>query len=232
MAITQASLTSNSDTTDTTSYTTASVTNTVNRLLLLSVASSRAAADPSVPTITGLSLTWVQVNTALFATTLPQHRRVTVFRALGASATGTVLIDFAAETQTGCMWSLQEFDNVDTSGANGSGAIVQSVPGTSAPANSLTITLAAFSSTNNATYGTAFTLSTITPGAGFTEISESSTTVPTNTMEVEWRVDNDTTVDWTSVPNDEWGGVALEIRAAGGWAHLLSNKRNRLVNAP
>lgn len=211
--VTKTLLTENASNTDATNYITASVTNKANTLQLLSVTSSRAGADPSPPTITGLSLTWAQVNTQLFATSAGHHRRTTVIRTMGASATGTILIDFGAETQTACVWSLVEFGTVDTSGTNGSGAVVQSVPGTTT-GTSFTITLAAFGSANNATYGATGNVENvaITQGSGFTEISERAATAPTLAQEVEWRVDNDTTVDWTTAASSEWGGIAIEIK--------------------
>ena len=44
---------------------------------------------------------------------------------------------------------LLEFDGMDTSGTNGSGAIVQSATNKVTSANALTVTLSAFGSSNN-----------------------------------------------------------------------------------
>lgn len=85
------------------------------------------------------------------------------------------------------------------------------------PGTSLTVTLGAFGDAGNATLG-AFGLAdniAITPGTGFTEIAEQLVSDGGNDLglQVQWRNDNDTTVDasWSSI---DAGGVAIEIKAA------------------
>ncbi len=220
MAITQTVLTSSANTTDATSWTTASISPTANRLVLAAVSSS-LAAGPAVPTLTGNGLTWVQVNSRTYA----GNRRVTVFRAMGASpTTGTVVIDFAGVTQLAAAWIFSEYDGVDTSGTNGSGAIVQSViaTGTSAaPA----ATLAAFGSTSNATYG-AFSVNNTSGFTGeFAEVADVNVSGLGSLM-AEWRNDNDTSVTATCTSGD-WGVVAIEIKA--GAASLTSSPADTLT---
>ena len=135
---------------NTTVYTTGTFQPAGNSLVLLAVASkSVSSGDNVVPTVTGNGLTWVEVDNEI-----PQanYTRLTVFRAMGSSPTsGQATITFSA-TQDSILWDIQEFANVDTSGTNGSGAIVQTVSNT-ATATSVTVTLAAFGATDNATYG-------------------------------------------------------------------------------
>ena len=88
MAVTGAHLITNSSTSNATSYTTASMTPLANRLVLAFVLSAKTAApSPLVPTLTGNSLTWVQVATVTFATVATGLYRLTLFRGMGASPT-------------------------------------------------------------------------------------------------------------------------------------------------
>jgi hypothetical protein len=65
---------------------------------------------------------------------------------------GTVTITFGP-SQTGCLWNIVEFGNVDTSGADGSGAVVQSATNAVDAATSLNVPLAALADAANATAG-------------------------------------------------------------------------------
>src|SRR5687767_13823040 len=121
MAVTATALTGAMNNVDQSSYATASITPTANRLILCFVQSRASSA--AVPTLTGCGLTWVQVSTGANSTTA---LRLTLFRAMGAApSTGALTIDFGGQVQANCSWSVVEFDGVDTSGTNGSGAIVQ-----------------------------------------------------------------------------------------------------------
>lgn len=104
--------------------TTASVTTAANRLALLFVESAVSAGTPNAPTVTGASLTWVQVASIAFGTT----RRITVLRAMrNAGGSGTLSIAFGGQLQSaGIKWTLLELDGVDTTGTNGSGAAAAS----------------------------------------------------------------------------------------------------------
>lgn len=198
------------DNTDATSYVTASITPTANRLVL-AVISSSAAALPNAPTLSGNSITWVQITTVTQSVV-----RTTIFRGMVASPTsGTVTIDFAGQTQSHCTWSISEFAGANVSGTNGSGAIVQSATNLTAAATSLTVTLAAFANTNNATLGGFFWDSggAGTAGTGFTFLGQAS---GERSGGAEWRNDNDTTVDASWAGSLAAIGVAVEIAAARG----------------
>lgn len=209
-AITNASLTSGSDIVDASSFTTASITPTANRLIIVVVANRDATTPTPVPTISGNNLTYVEIANVAFVT----RRRITMFRAMGASpTTGVITIDMGGDTQENCRWSVYEFDGVDTTGTNGSGAVVQSATN-SANAASLTVTLAAFGSTDNgatAGFGKGNTQDTVNE-TGWTEIHD--VTSEGASIETQWRVDNDTTASasWTTASGT--GGIAIEIKAA------------------
>ncbi len=210
MAITASNLTNSSTTTDANSYDIASITPSANKLILVSVLSRASSGTTNVPTLSGNGLTYVEVVNYV---TSENANRVTIFRAMGASpTTGAITIDFDGQTQIYCHWSVNEFTGIDTSGTNGSGAIVQSAGNTNSSTNTgLTVTLSAFESSNNAAYGSVRAGNAVTPGSGFTELSQ--TTVDTR-FQTQWKDSQDTTVDWTWSSSPAYAvGCAVEIKA-------------------
>lgn len=212
MAVAATHLVTNGSSTDTTSYTTASITPTANRLVLAAVFVSRTGATPSQPTLSGNGLTWVLEESLDTGGAV----KIFLFRAMGGSpSAGGVTIDFGTETEIFCGWSISEFSGVDTSGTNGSGAVVQSTTGSATGAASLSVTLGAFASTAHATYGCiGINLNTaITPGSGFTELGEHNNSgTPNRSIESEFKATNDTGVDWSWTGNTTSHGIAVEIR--------------------
>lgn len=213
MAVTATLLTTGHDTTDQASYAGASITTAASRLTLLAVHNPKGT--PTTPTVIDSNRTWAQVDTVAFNSAASPAKRVTVFRCL-VTATGSFTIDFGGVSQNGCLWNVVEFPGVDTSGSNGSGAIVQHVTGTADSAAGLTITLSAFGSANNATYGAFGNLGTtaITAGSGFTSIDETGDSTPNIRLMAEFQAGNDTSVDTGGGSNNAWGGIAIEIAAA------------------
>lgn len=200
-----------------TSYATASVTPTANRLVLVAVHSANQNETPGTPTLSGNGLTYVQVATVLFDTIAAPDGRLTLFRAMGAApSAGAITISFTAN-QDGANWSVVECSGTDTGGTNGSAAVVQSATNRTNSASSLTVTLAAFGSTDNATYG-AFAIGAtqaLVQGTGFTEIHEvQSSDTPARSTMTEWRNDNDTSVDGSWASLNTAAGIAIEIKAA------------------
>lgn len=226
MPVTQTALTSGFSGTNASSYTTDSITPSADKLIRLAVASRRGSNPPATPTVSGNGLTWVQIATVAYNVIGTEVSRLTTFRAMGASpSSGQITIDFGGETQTSCCWSVSEFGNVDTGGTNGSAAVVQSATNRGDDnTGTVTVTLGAFSSADNATDG-AFaqaTNDTFGPGTGFTEIHDVSAGAgEANALQTEWRSDNDTSVD--SVLNDiayKWAGIAMEIKFASAEAFI------------
>lgn len=230
MAITCANVTSGTDSDGNSTATTASISPTSNNLILITISSRTAiSTNPNIPTVTGLGLTWVTVNSVVWDTTSSSRKRTTIIRALGTVTPGTLSIDFGGQNQTRAYWIVDQFTGIDTSGTNGSGAIVQSATNKDetplAAGGTLTVTLSAFSNTGNATYG-GFAMDSgngdVTAGTGFTRISHIDDSVNAISSATEFRPDNDTTV--TAVNNSTFsgamGGVGVEIKAgeAGGAA--------------
>ena len=109
---------------------------------------------------------------------------------------------------------------MDTTGANGSGAIVQSVATLFTAVTSASVTLAAFGSADNATYGMFGRANNeaITQGSGFTLIHNPFGATPNTSLMTEFRNDNDTGVDASWVTSSNCRGIAVEIKnaVAGG----------------
>jgi hypothetical protein len=204
-------LTQGTDAACTGTSTTASFTPTANALILACVVNEIASGTaPTISSITGNGLTWVLVGTAITPSGL---NRTTLYRASSAStSTGTATITFSGAADD-CVWQISEYTGQDTSGTNGSGAIVQSaVNNGGGGLTSLTVTLAAFASSSNAAVGCfgSSTNNVLTPGAGFTEIG----TQPSSSTRAITELDGeDTTVNVTSA-STALQGVAAEIKVA------------------
>lgn len=221
--ISVANLTSGSDTDGNSTASTASVSPSSNKLLLLTVVSRTGiTADPNTPTATGNGLTWVAIDNLLWDTSSSSRKKTTVFRAMGASpSSGAIAIDFGGQNQTHVSWGLEEFTGMDTSGTNGSGAIVQTAKAYDDTTNesSFTVTLGAFSNSNNATFGawgSADDTQTATAGTGFTKYSDVTISGAGDPrLTTEFRNDNDTSVDisWSGTVLEK-GGIAIEIKNA------------------
>lgn len=215
LTVSAANLTQFNSDTDDTSYTTASITPSADKLIIATVISSKGSA-PDVPTLAGCGLTWVQIDTNNYDSVGTQ-RTMTMFRAMGSSPTSGAVTATFAGTQTACTIIIDEITNADTSGTNGSGAVVQSAKNAEASMASatFTVTLAAFANTNNATYG-AFAngdATTPTAGTGFTGTGAAATTTPSITSMTEFQAANDTTVTFNAAAGNTAGGIAIEIKA-------------------
>lgn len=212
------SLTTDATTTGATSYATASITPTASRLLIATVGASIASAPVPTPTVSGNGLTWELVENT--DNTGSEIRSLFVFRALsGASpSAGAVTFNFGS-TMSGCVWNVTEYDNYDTSGTNGSGAIAQSFGrvlsssnsvaenfDTAVTASSQTHGAVQYAAQENATAGSGWTLLGTdfvgAPSNGFAAVT--STTTAQNTVSISWTTNGARYV------------VGVEILAAGG----------------
>lgn len=219
MAITYLKLTSGSDEDGGNTATTSSVTPTADALQFLTVTSKiNTSTEPNEATATGNGLTWEKVGASYHDTGGTSRKKTTLLRAMGASPTsGAITIAFGGENQDNVAWSLTELSGVDTSGTNGSGAIVQVVTNISASTTSHSVTLAAFSSTSNATWGSfgsgGGTGVAMTAGTGFTLIDDLDS-ADILSQGTEFRADNDTTVTLTTDNATTSGGIAVELKAS------------------
>ncbi len=215
-----------------TSFTTASISPSANNLILIAVRSNGSGVPRNTPTITGAGLTWVLITTTVVNTT--NTGKISLLRALSASpSSGTLTIDFGGQTQDECHWNISQFSNVDISGTNGSGALVQSNASNSGTSSTgpFQTTLSAFSSTLNATYGFLGTdggsnvSESATPGSGFTQLGNDNSN--NRLLLTEWRNDNATTVNFSITNATRWGVIAMEIK---NQTSLISISDNNTVS--
>lgn len=235
MAIVGALLTSGSDPVDATSFTTASVTPTANALIEVDVMNAATlTGDLGTPTLSGNGLTYVQIATMPWRSNASPTRRVTRFRAMGsAPSAGAITIDFAGLTQIDCLWSVKEYTGIDTTGINGSGAIVQSATNfdDAITTTSITVTLASFGDATNNVASIVEAHSNVgpnTPEGGYTELSDSDE--GSRSMATAYLIGQDTTPSYSWATGSSVGAIATEIKA-GSLGELLSDQRSRLVMA-
>jgi len=210
-------LTSNSSTSNATSYPTSSVTIHANHLAIAAFQFARDGGTAGTSSVTSTGATWHPVTGALnYHTSGSPTRSVKLFYTMVSSdQTGPLTIDFQGNTQDGCAWSVVEFDGVQTGGTDGSNAVVQFASNAGGSGSTqITCTLNTFQdATNNAVFGLfgRSSNSGITPGSGFTEINDTVYITPSNGLETEWRIGQDTTVDATFGATD-CGCQAIEIK--------------------
>lgn len=200
-----------------TSSTTASISPGANKLILLGVVAGHTGGAAQVPSsVTGNGLTWVLITSFDIAST---NLYVSLWRAMGASpSSGAVTINFSSAMHN-CIWQITEWDGVDTSGTNGSGAIAASntnadtgtdfAVGMTTPASTSALYLVL--GNNSQTLG-------YTPGAGFTQIGSESNTndgTPSSTLFGEYDLGNasDGVADGTKVSGSNWAACACAIKA-------------------
>ena len=208
MAVTASLLTAGGTSSALTTFTTASITPSANKLVGVWV-----LTDGGTPnSISGCGLTWVRdvLDTVLVP--------VAFFRSMGASpSTGTLSISLSANSVGS--WIVVEYDGVDTTGTNGSGAIVQTAhtTGTGKPAS---VTLASGITSGNATVAGFIkgTTGAWTAGAGYTKLGE-TTASGFAAHAHEWAATGTQAPDATYTgANANWAGIAVEVKAAGAAA--------------
>lgn len=185
-----------------------------NKVILVAVASTAASGSANTPTPSLTGWTFNQVNSVPFGSGNPS--RITLFTGIGAG-TGAITFDFAAQSQSACGWSITQFSNTKVSGTGGSSSVVQNATNSAnSGATGYTVTLAAFSSTNNATFSCVSKEATnnVSPGTGYTELGEATATG--FDIESMWRSDNNTTPNASFIGSggDAYGAIAVEIAYA------------------
>ncbi|HEU5183561.1 MAG TPA: PKD domain-containing protein [Gemmatimonadaceae bacterium] len=217
-AITQTLLTAGNNAVNQKIYTTASISPAPGALVLLAVMGHRAyGANPS-PIVTGGGVTgWDEVATVTFDPVGSPLKRVTLYRAMSNTpGSGPITITFA-NAVSNAQWIVTQWEGVDGSGTNGSGAIVQAGTARADGASGLTVDLVPFQRAGNTAYGVFAVRSSvvaITPGSGFAEVAEvPSAETPFSDLQAEWGT-NDPTIDasWTSL---NAAALGVEINAGG-----------------
>lgn len=223
MALAASSLVSSGSTTDGSSFTTGSITPTAYALVLAFISFSRDdSTEPVLPTtVSGNGLTWTLITNSdqYFKSSGGTSReKCALYRGMAAAPTaGGVTFNFGVQTITSITWQVSQITAVDTTGTNGSGAIVQTTTNTeSGNAPSIT-TLAAFGNSGNRPF-VGMTQNNATDSyaveASWTLLAHTSIGTPGIASAVGFRSDTtDTTTDWTA--NTGSGAqIAIEVKLA------------------
>ncbi len=210
MAIGVTNLATGSSTANDTEYTLPSgPTFTADRLQEVAF-SLRSNNDAGVVSLTGAGRTWVVVE----RTDHGNQQSAMIFRSMADSSDSGDLTFTTTETMTAILWSIDESDDVDTSGDDGAGAVgVVGEHRNTSNATSVEVTLGSFAdATNNVTYGLIrHSVEEVhTPGSGFTELSDHSNSDGISLM-TEWKTGEDTSVDGSWATSSRGAGVANEI---------------------
>lgn len=199
-----------------TSQATASVSPSANALVLLCLEISRDAVTGLA--VTGNGLTWVQVATPY---TESGYVTAAIFRAMGASpSTGAVSASWN-EGSFDVNYELLQVTGVDTSGTNGSGAVVQSVTGGGFAITSLTLSYTIATGNGGvAVFGQRGATFGSTPRSGWTELSDAGISSG-GALETQWRADPDTAAGASFAGAANIAAIAVEVKAAGAAATNL-----------
>jgi protocatechuate 3,4-dioxygenase beta subunit len=217
--ITHTLLTAGHDVNNQRVYTTAPISPAPNTLVTVAVTTHRSTAAAPEPTLTGGGMNaWEIVATVTYDPIGSAHKRITIYRAMSpAPGSGPITITSSA-TVSNCQWIVSQWDGVDQSGSNGSGAIAQTSSTAGDNVTGLTTTLAAFGSANNAAYGVfgiASTTAAATPGSGFAAIAEAPSGEGTSgDVFAEWAANLPAVA--ASWATNSGGALGVEIKAQTG----------------
>lgn len=218
MPVVATHLTSGVENTDGTEFTTASISPTGNSLILLAFSvRNGSSTDPTIASVAGNGLTWVLVDSSAWDPDSTSRRKLFVYRAMGASpSTGAITIT-TDQTETDVSWSVDEFSNVVTTGANGADAVVQSVDNNDDGVTELTVTLSAFADSDNATYGafSQYNSQSTSEEAGYTQLSDVNTDGG-NSTSTQFLNSADTSVYASWADSTKCGGIGIEIAVTAG----------------
>jgi hypothetical protein len=177
---------------------------TLGRWLCFDIYSQVASGTPNTPSLSGGSLTYVQEA----QNAVHQFRRLTRFYAWNpSSASYTLTVDFAGETQVRCACHVNEIDGADLTDP-----FAQTVVSTSsASATSGDVTLAAYANADNRFLAALFQASGLATTEEHTQLAETST--ETIQVSTQWHATTqDTTPSWTWTNSAAWAVIASEIR--------------------
>jgi hypothetical protein len=214
--ITHSLLTVGADPANVKVYTTAPISPAPNALVTVAVLTHRSQIPAPTAVITGGGMSnWTEVAAVTFDPVGSPLKRVAVFRAMSAApGSGPLTITFSG-TASHAEWIVSQWEGVETSGVNGADAIVQTGSNRIDASGGLAVQLNGFEHPNNVAYGVFgvnSNVAAVTPGSGFTEIAEqTSTEGTTGTIQAQWATDR-------SLINASWvnrraGALGLELRA-------------------
>lgn len=200
--------------TDATSYANSSWTPPTDGLIVVDVIAKRAAALDT-PTVSGNSLTWIQIGSTLNCGGNNHGLSRFAADASGSSA-GATTISFGANTQLHCSASFYHVTGVDLAGGVAA-AFVQTVTATGTGTTGTVPLAAAASSDNRPIVGFFHAQNEAkTPRTNWTELDDLAGTSGIRNLETQYRSDAfETTATATWATSDIWGGIASELKAEG-----------------
>ncbi|MGH7537913.1 MAG: Ig-like domain-containing protein [Gemmatimonadales bacterium] len=216
--ITHTLLTSGHDANNLRVYTTGSISPAPNGLVTVAVLTHQSSAAAPSPTLTGGGMgAWDIVATVAYNGATPLDR-LTIYRAMSPTPGSGPITITSSVTVSNCQWIVSQWSGVETSGANGTGAVVQTGSTSGTTVNGLTVPLAPFASANHVAYGAfgvASGTAVVTAGSGFTTIDQQPSGESTvGNLFAEWAVNlNPINATWTS---KSAGALGIEIKAATG----------------
>ena len=198
------------------SYTTASVSPAANALILL-VVDRDDDTLAQAPTVSGGGMSsWTLEETNAYDVAGGVRSELRVYRAMSATpGSGAITIDFAADAQSGCSWSVIQVTGVDTGGTNGSAAVVQSIVA-AATSTGITANMGGFARRSHATLlavAHQFNEATSAESLSWTELSDTSYVNPGKGLATYFRADNDATPSATWTTSALAGAIGIELRA-------------------
>lgn len=171
-----------------------------------------ARAGVDTPTMSGNSLTWVQIG---ITQNVASNRTLSLFAADGTGATtGVTTIDFGGNTETGCIAEFFQVTGADLRGGVAA-AFVQTATA-NGTATSGSVTLAAAGNPNNRPIAAFYhgTSETAVVRANWTLIDVLFGTSHARSVISQWRADAfETTASATWATSSAWVGFAAEIKA-------------------
>jgi hypothetical protein len=234
MAIAFSNLTEGGSTTDGTTFVTGTnLSFLANQLYLAAIANNGPSTVAAATLTSEAGITWVQISTITFNTIASATERVSIFRAMPTSnISSTITVTYGA-TETNCLWNIATATGTDTTGTNGSGAVVQSSNSRSDGAVTYQTTLAAFGdAVNNACYfmcaqnsGDPITLKT-----GHVSLGNQNFSTPSTRLRSSWTLGQDLTPNATG-NSHPYGAVAVEIKVASATGPSWANKLKRASKA-
>jgi len=185
--------------------------------VFLNTAVASGGVAPAATNVAGAGLTFTEIGAPgglLYSSSL---RRIQTWRALvsAGAVSGSIAITLSG-TSIGMDAVLLEFDGMDTSGANGDGAIAQSATN-SVSGTSLTVPLAAFGNPSNrpVAFFSHRAQEATTEEPGYTELDDVSHAAPTTGAACEWHAATaETTPSASWITSIGAGGFAIEVRIA------------------
>lgn len=193
------------------SYVTNSISVSPGQLILIPVQSFLlGGVTPNIPSVTGLSLTWTQIDTRVSSS---PGGRITIFRAMPTTAqSGTLTLDFGGQTQHDMNYIIDKIVNANQTGSNGANAIVKTANG-NATSTTPSANLSSLLDANNASYGAVMVVAggvSVNPGTNFTELAEENA-IASTALQTEYGI-NQSNMQWTLTGSAEWVTIGMEIK--------------------